>query len=349
MTMMRFHSKRPDVLPAVEDVRDVLLIHLESLIIELLPGAKRVGSQFRVGSINGEPGESLAIDAATGLWIDHATGEKGDPINLVMIIHQVDFPEALQWAQQWLGISYTHRTEKTPSRPCSAPPKQLESHDWPFLIPCSPLQLKQIASVLNIGLPGLILASERGQLFASGSCYTITDRLRYVRADRRFDGGEVRLASGQLTKTRTLGSATWPVGASSIEPFPYVILCEGLSDFLASYSLITHEGLSERFGSCAILGASTKIHPEALSLFRSKHVLIFADNDPAGIGGARRWRDQLTKVAKVVKFFDLSGLNTPDGKPINDLRDFLSLDVDDWEREGELREPLAHFISQVHS
>ncbi|MFN4073572.1 MAG: hypothetical protein ACK4G4_09200, partial [Thermus sp.] len=55
----------------MKSLHDLLLERVDQLVAELLPGARRVGREYRAGSVAGEKGESLALDPATGLWIDH--------------------------------------------------------------------------------------------------------------------------------------------------------------------------------------------------------------------------------------------------------------------------------------
>jgi hypothetical protein len=55
----------------VRDLHDLLLARVDELVPELLPGARRVGDEWRAGSVQGERGDSLAVDRRKGLWIDH--------------------------------------------------------------------------------------------------------------------------------------------------------------------------------------------------------------------------------------------------------------------------------------
>ena len=45
-----------------DDVRTRLLDQLESALTYLLPHGKRRGTQFLVGNVRGDPGDSLAVD-----------------------------------------------------------------------------------------------------------------------------------------------------------------------------------------------------------------------------------------------------------------------------------------------
>jgi hypothetical protein len=64
-----------------DDIRARLLEQLESVLISLFPHGKRRGTQFFVGNLQGDPGDSLVIELdgpKRGVRIDFATGESGD-------------------------------------------------------------------------------------------------------------------------------------------------------------------------------------------------------------------------------------------------------------------------------
>ncbi len=51
----------------------------------LLPSGKREGAEWRVGSVNGEKGQSLGVHLKgekAGVWCDFSTGETGDLLDL---------------------------------------------------------------------------------------------------------------------------------------------------------------------------------------------------------------------------------------------------------------------------
>jgi hypothetical protein len=73
-------------------------------------------------------------------------------------------------------------------------------------------------------------------------------------------------------------------------------------------------------------GASCRIHPEALPLFRGKRVRIFGHVDAAGQSAVQKWADQLQAVQAEVDAFDFSGLRKSDGSSVKDLNDFIEAD-----------------------
>jgi len=327
----------------IEAVKAGLQATIGDVVAELIPGARLSGGQYRAGSVAGEPGSSLAIDAGTGSWIDHATGQSGGPLDLIMAVRACTFKDALRWAQDRTGAR-----EPGPVRePRPMPPeKPLRRFDWPQLGTPAQRDLTAISRLLGVGMHGLLLALERGLLWVHAGHYVVTDSRRHVRAERRLDGEPVRLASGSATKTRTIGAATWPVGAADIGARTCVVLAEGISDFLAAHHLIACEGVSASVAVCAMLGASARIHPQALELFAGREVLIFCDADEPGRAGGRRWRDQLGPCCRRVRLYNFSGLSRDDGRPVKDLRDFLHVSADDWEDDSEVSMPVTTFIRE---
>lgn len=94
-----------------EEIRSRLLDQLESVLLYLFPHGKRRGSQFYIGNLQGEPGDSLVVELdgpKRGVWIDFATGESGDVLALWASTRgyclPTDFSEMLEDAGDWLMV-----------------------------------------------------------------------------------------------------------------------------------------------------------------------------------------------------------------------------------------------------
>jgi hypothetical protein len=85
----------------------------------------------------------------------------------------------------------------------------------------------------------------------------------------------------------------------------------------------------------AILGASLRIHSDALSFFASKRIRIFAHTDRAGREAAERWANQLRAVRADVDSFNFDGLLQINGRPVEDLNDALNMDKNSSVAKGE--------------
>lgn len=73
----------------------------------LLPSGKRVADEWRVGSLSGEPGQSLGVHLRgqkAGVWSDFESGESGDLIDLWKKVRGQSLPGALKEIKAYLGL-----------------------------------------------------------------------------------------------------------------------------------------------------------------------------------------------------------------------------------------------------
>ena len=83
-----------------------LAARIRELARELLPNGRQQGWTLRAGGLDGATGGSLAIALFgnhQGSWIDHATQEHGDALDLVKAVRRCSTSEALEWSRRWLG------------------------------------------------------------------------------------------------------------------------------------------------------------------------------------------------------------------------------------------------------
>jgi len=94
----------------VSTISDMLAQRIEPLCQELLPNGTRDGVEWRVGSLAGERGKSMAVrirGSIPGVWSDFSSGEAGDALDLVAgVLFRGDKAEAIKWAKSWLGIDH---------------------------------------------------------------------------------------------------------------------------------------------------------------------------------------------------------------------------------------------------
>ncbi len=71
---------------------------------------------------------SFSLDTDRGLWFDHEAGEGGDLFDLIMRrVNGAHFPDAITWAQQWLGW----HINEAPETPQAKPRAKVEKKDEP--------------------------------------------------------------------------------------------------------------------------------------------------------------------------------------------------------------------------
>lgn len=123
---------------SVPAIAAMLAERIEQLAPELLPGGRRVGVEWRCGSIAGEQGQSLAVrlqGAKRGVWCDFVNvgdpRNKGDALDLVAQTRfGGDKREALRWSRAWLGLEAFDRNgyaERAPVAPVQ--PAQTSDHE----------------------------------------------------------------------------------------------------------------------------------------------------------------------------------------------------------------------------
>ena len=230
------------------------------------------------------------------------------------------------------GGHFTPAPRAACPRPADAKPKPV----FPDFRRGTADDFKQLASLRQISREGLEWASERGLLWFAvlKDCpaWIVTDTARVNAQARRMDGQEWEHV-GAKAWTLPGAWASWPVGIMEAQPFPAIALCEGGADFLAAHYLALWEQAThhaKRDVQCApvaMLGASQRIHADALPMFTGKRVRIFGHDDEAGRAAVERWAAQLASVGANVDAFSFAGLVQVDGKPVNDLNDALLMDV----------------------
>ncbi len=112
----------------LHELADALAVRVEELCTQLLPAGRRIGTQWIVGNVFGDAGDSCYVELTgpkQGLWYDHAAGEGGDLLALVAQNQTLPIGRAAAWARQFLARSIPSSTATAPtppSRTATAPP-----------------------------------------------------------------------------------------------------------------------------------------------------------------------------------------------------------------------------------
>ena len=95
------------------DAREISQLMSENALTiaqHLLPHGQKTGKEWRVGSVDGEKGQSLGVSingAKQGVWCDFSSGESGDLLELWKAVRGCDFVTALHQAADYLNVSVT--------------------------------------------------------------------------------------------------------------------------------------------------------------------------------------------------------------------------------------------------
>jgi twinkle protein len=90
-----------------KEISERMALDAEGICRAILPAGKLTGHEWCVGSVNGEPGDSMKVclsGSKQGLWADFAGKDKGDMIDLVVAVNHVSVAEAIDFGKKWCRI-----------------------------------------------------------------------------------------------------------------------------------------------------------------------------------------------------------------------------------------------------
>ncbi len=277
---------------------------------------------------------SFSVNADGTLWNDFATGEAGDAVDFFQRATGLTQKDACKKFIELAGGNVSPSPRVTGSHP--GPADLRPKPTFPNFTKGTSADFNRLAQLRNIGREGLEWASERGLLWFATlkdrHAWIVTDMVRVNAQARRMDGQEWEHI-GAKAWTLPGSWASWPIGITEAQSFTAIVLCEGGPDFLAAHYLALWEQAShptKRDMQCspvAMLGASQRIHPDALPMLAGKRIRIFGHDDEAGRAGVERWGRELATVGADVDAFSFAGLVQTDGKPVKDLNDSLLMDA----------------------
>jgi hypothetical protein len=281
---------------------------------------------------------------------DFATGERGDAIDFLRLVKNLSNADA---CRQFLGLADGAMISRTPiRRHIEKATNSLvrEADVRTYLREGSGLELDKLAELRCIGEKGLRLAEHRGFLLFGGKkkvgpFWSLADLEGCFRQDRMLSGEPMRLRDGKLEKARSLGRLVRPLGQQLVADYPCVLLVEGGPDFLAAHYLIQQTADRSSYTVVGILGASQSVSDENWAEYKGKIVRIYPHMDEAGIAAATCWESKLKEHGAKVDVFDFAGLETDEGKQVNDLNDFLQVSMDFWMEGQDVTFPLPIYIN----
>jgi hypothetical protein len=280
---------------------------------------------------------SFSVSKDGRLFNDFATGEAGDAVDFLRLATglspEAAFTKFLEMAGGGVAIAALPKREHTPKE---TQPRQKPV--FPTFERGTEAELHALADLRVVSFGACWLARAVGLLhFATWKgepAWIVTDRERLNAQARRMDGQPWE-AIGAKAQTLPGSWASWPLGIRTGANYPAFLLVEGGPDLLAALHHI-HERDAETLAfPIAMLGASQRIHEDALPILAGKRVRIFPHTDAAGTKAAERWAAQLATVGADVDCFSFAGLRKADGSPVGDLNDATQIHPEDaHELEG---------------
>lgn len=299
-----------------------------------LPGSPKTAcrSPFREDK-NG----SFSVSKDGLLFNDFATGEAGDAVEFLRLATGLS-PEAA--FKRFIELAGGGASVVPLPRRAATAPQPRQKPTFPELGRGTDADLHALANLRKISFDSCWLARAVGFLrFATWHghpAWIITDKDRLNAQARRLDG-EPWEAIGAKAQTLPGSWASWPLGIRTGSSHDTFLLVEGGADLLAAVHFIQKASAETLFWPVAMLGASQRIHEDALPIFAQKRVRIFPHIDAAGSGAAERWARQLEAVGAEVDCFSFADLRKADGSPVGDLNDATQIHIEDaHELEGIL-------------
>jgi hypothetical protein len=316
-----------------------------TVTIEEIKSAYDIPRAWRELGLEGDPGScvpspfrkdrhaSFSVYDEGRRWKDHSGHGRGggDVVDFVADALRCNTTEALRWFRDRME----GRATSTP------PPKRSASYSSGTQVPRKKTlpnlriggseELKELATLRGLSVPGLSLAQERGFLrfasFAGADAWAVTDGRSL--AELRRQDGKPWPAYKSLPERKAHcvavepGAKSTPVGIESSSQYASYFLVEGAPDALAAHEVIYRSGIGEQIGVLAVLGGAARIEPGAARCLVGRHVRIIPHCDESGAGACARWAECLNDVGAVVDSFNLNGLVRADKVPAKDLNDML--------------------------
>jgi hypothetical protein len=317
--------------PDVQEIKDRLNIERVGAVV--FPGwtaGKSCKSPFR-----NDRTPSFSVFDNSRAWKDHATGDAGDVVSFYMKATGLQFTDALERLEVMAGIY--------PDAPAHKPEQKKELILPADLHEGTDSELATVAKLRGINPEATAASSKRGLLkfgtVGGFACWLLLDQTRKSAQARRMAGTPFP-SIGSLTerKAHTLrGSCqSWPLGLLEAAQMPFLAIVEGGPDLLAAIHFAQAEGVAERVGVVAMLGASNSFPDDTLHHFKNKRVRLFPHDDKAGLAAAGRWEKQLQAAGAETDCFRVGGVALDGGGVSCDLNDLVRTDADAFEGDRDL-------------
>ncbi|MFZ5834712.1 MAG: DUF3631 domain-containing protein [Pseudomonadota bacterium] len=272
-----------------------------------LPGGTLISGEYKIGNLNGDPGDSLKVNLRTGKWADFATGERGgDLISLFAAIHKISQADA---AKRLGNASSTDSIARQPAKP-----------KYEIVMPVPKAIGRTSCHHAKHGAPSAVWDYHN----AGGDLLGHVARYDPPGEDKTFAPW---VAARELDGKIKWQSQSWPVprplyGLRDLAERPHapVLICEGEKSADAArilcpdYVAIGWPNGAQSWG---------KADWRAL---KGRSVMLWPDNDAAGIDAMRGIGERLASICQSVHI--ITPQNVP---PKFDAADALA-EGWDWER-----------------
>lgn len=293
----------------IDKLKSELASRIDQLIPVLFgPLAKRARHEYRVGSVNGEAGTSLAIRRTgkdAGLWFDHnpSGSGSGDVLALIQRARNLDFKETLSWARDWLGVTPAEVINQPGlARPSPQKPPGVRAANQEFLARRQRRLRDNREAIAWLGKRGVRM--ETAEFFRLGLSEEYLDREGTTHRDALIapviNSGGVPLGQSVYCNVPglTLNPAAnngWMKGppqtyySEAVAEYKTLFVCEGLKDLWRTWQALKDEATLEMLLISSTHGSAIPDEWQYASFWdRFDLVFLGHDADDAGDETARR-------------------------------------------------------------
>jgi len=288
-----------------DQIKRASLSQADSLLASWFPLGRKIGREFKIGNVSGEPGESLSVNLDTGVWSDFATGQKGaDLIDLRAASLHKSLGDTARELATSLGI-----TDAPP------PPKKANGHSrqpgWHPIVP-PPAGVRRPSDLLDsmdvvyeyTDASGAI-THYVGRIEARG-----TERKRFVPVTYgTFEGH-----AGWHKKSPLAPRPLYGLGRLAARPTSPVVLCEGEKAADAAQALLPS------YACLAWPNGAESADKADLGPLLTRKVVIWPDNDEPGHKAAKFLATQLPRASTLRVDDLLDGADAADVTPLEPER-----------------------------
>jgi hypothetical protein len=336
------------------EIARALAEQADTVVRELFPHGRLDGRYWCIGSIAGEPGQSLRIGRAgkyRGRWREYADGTHGDLLDLIAAVRcGGDLRQAIGWARAWLGCENVvpKRANPKPSKCQPGRYETLSSYGRQIWASCRSIDPESPAGHY-LAARGCALPHPGGDLrwhpalqhpsgYAGPALVALVtdvrDARQYLSLHRTWIAADGSGNKAQVDPPRLLlKDHRKSGGCIRLWPDDGVTLGLGIAEGLET-ALTLARGFTPVWAT--IDASNLAAFPY---LWRIESLTVAVDNDPAGISAfesmARRWWDEAS-----ARRAQHAG-DVPDGRrPAVAIRKVLAPrsgnDLNDWARSIDL-------------
>jgi predicted P-loop ATPase len=262
----------------------------ETILTDICPGGKRVGSEYVAGTIYGGPGDSFKFNLNKGVYKDFASNDSGgDILHIYATVKGIPQSEAAKRLEEsYLGNhaipTHTQPLPRPKGEPVALPPDT----DLPPFI-----------SGHNAPTFTDVCYSPKGHILTVECRYDNADGTKYYvcHTPYRYANGQIRWERKALPSPRPL------FGLNELAKFPNakIIIPEGGKSRRALRNILKRENLYGKLLPMSWSHGAQSVFKNNYDCLKGKHVIMWPDHDNAGYEAMQALKTILSPIVASLK------------------------------------------------